>query len=77
MHNDVCTVKLVPVPLPPDSEASSHETTPRAPLFYPAWGRVPIRHHTEHNRLGWPMWLGYRWRSPVQLAVTGHMLDAA
>ena len=70
MHNGVCTVKLVHVPGPPDSQASSLQTTPRAPLFYTAWGPVPIRPH-QRNGLGWPC--GYRWRSPIQLLTRGLM----
>jgi hypothetical protein len=34
-------------------------------------GSIP--HHTERNRLGWLMWLGYRWRSSIQLQAIGLM----
>jgi hypothetical protein len=71
MHNGVCTVKLVPVPGPPDSKVSSLYTTPRALLFYPVWGPVPIGSY-ERNGLGWPCGLAIAGGH-----LTGYKLDAA
>jgi hypothetical protein len=46
--------RLAPGPVATGAKASTPTTTTHAPLFTPGWVPVPIRHHTEHNKLGWP-----------------------